>query len=198
MRSAVLTAVALLVACNNHASPQAETSTPPAAAALMSDPLEPSAEYSVAGHTLRLITADDSCVIQSLSGGDDLGQLTLALHPPCYLLTWRRPPPTGTSSASGADARPLGSVGEPMAWQYGNAQGFTVLAVIGDPVSETLSRSSLYRLREQQGLHCVASVQGILLHANKQIELSAKRDQTSVYCAELGLEEKDFWLLAHP
>jgi hypothetical protein len=84
-----------------------------------------------------------------------------------------------------------------MAWRYAGAKGVVVLAVIGDPVPEKLRASSLYRLREQQGMNCASSLQGILLYTN-EIRLSKKREHAGVFCAELGLEEKDFWLLAHP
>ena len=84
-----------------------------------------------------------------------------------------------------------------MAWRYPGKPGVVVLAVIGDPLPENLRASSLARLREQQGMRCGASVQGILLRG-ETVELSKKREHVGVLCAELGLSKKDFWLLAHP
>jgi hypothetical protein len=84
-----------------------------------------------------------------------------------------------------------------MAWLYSRATGVIVLAVIGDPVPDQLRASDLYQLRERQGLHCTSSVQGILL-SGSQTRLSSKRAHVGIVCAELGLEEKDFWMLAHP
>jgi hypothetical protein len=84
-----------------------------------------------------------------------------------------------------------------MAWRYADAKGVVALAVIGDPVPETLRTSSLYKLRERQGLSCASSVQGVLLHVDR-IQLSKKREHAGIFCAELGLDEKDFWMLAHP
>ena len=84
-----------------------------------------------------------------------------------------------------------------MAWRYPGKAGVVVLAVIGDPLPEHLRASSLARLREQQGMRCTASVQGLLLRA-ETVEPSKKREHVGVLCAELGLSEKDFWILAHP
>jgi hypothetical protein len=42
-----------------------------------------------------------------------------------------------------------------------------------------------------------ASLQAVLLREGRII-LSRKRAQAGVFCVETGLDEKDFWLLAHP
>jgi hypothetical protein len=159
--------------------------------------IAPPTEYLVAGHSLRLVVEGEVCVVEGERGTGGAVKLTLDLRPPCHLLTWREPPPRLADKAS--DGLPLGSAGAPMAWRYpGKAgAGVVVLAVIGDPLPEHLRASSLARLREQQGMRCGASVQGILLRG-ETVELSRKREHVGVLCAELGLNEKDFWLLAHP
>jgi hypothetical protein len=155
----------------------------------------PPAEYLVAGHRLRLVVEGDVCVVEGERGTGAAIQLKLDLRPPCHLLTWRQPPARPADQTS--DGVPLGSVGAPTAWRYPGKAGVVVLAVIGDPLPENLRASSLARLREQQGMRCTASVQGILLRS-ETVELSKKREHIGVLCAELGLNEKDFWLLAHP
>jgi len=168
-----------------HAQPAA--SAPPAAAS--------PTEYLVAGHGLRLVVEGDDCVVERERGTGAAIKLKLDLRPPCHLLTWRQPPARPADRTS--DGVPLGSIGAPMAWRYPGKARVVVLAVIGDPLPESLRASSLARLREQQGMRCGASVQGILLRG-ETIELSKKREHVGVLCAELGLSEKDFWLLAHP
>jgi hypothetical protein len=197
MRHAALLAVALLVACYNAAPPQQEAATVPASTPAPPTYSGPSPEYTVKGHVLRLVVTGETCVVEHRSSGTGIGKLTLDLRPPCHLLTWRQLPPTTSQAAGVSDGLPIGTIGDPMAWQYASAEGVVALAVIGDPVPEKLRESSLYRLREQQGLSCASSVQAILLHVN-QIQLSKKREHVGVFCAELGLEEKDFWILAHP
>jgi hypothetical protein len=146
---------------------------------------------------MRLVITGEACTIEHRADGSEIGTLTLDLRPPCYLLTWRQNPPTTRQEAGGSDGLPIGTIGDPMAWQYASAGGVVALAIIGDPFPENLRQSSLYRLREQQGLTCASSIQAILLLGNR-IRLSKKRENVAVFCAELGLEEQDFWMLSHP
>jgi hypothetical protein len=152
-------------------------------------------EYLVAGHGLRLVVEGDACVVEGERGTGAAIKLKLDLRPPCHLLTWRQLPARPADQTS--DGVPVGSVGAPMVWRYPRAAGVMVLAVIGDPLPENLRASNLSRLREQQGMRCAASVQGILVRG-ETVELSKKREHVGVLCAELGLSEKDFWILAHP
>jgi hypothetical protein len=153
------------------------------------------AEHLVEGHRLRLVVEGDVCAVERAPGNGAAVRLKLDLRPPCHLLTWRQPPARTTDQTS--DGVPLGSVGAPVAWRYPGKAGVVVLAVIGDPLPDNLRASSLFRLREQQGMRCSASIQGVLLRSGT-VELSKKREHVGVLCAELGLNEKDFWLLAHP
>jgi hypothetical protein len=189
-----LLALALLSAYGADSSEWSTVSASPAVAPL---PSELSVEYIVRGHGVRLVVTDEACVVNHRVDDAELSKVTLNLRPPCHLLTWRRPPPTTSRVARPSDGLPVGRIGDPMAWLYPSAKGVVALAVIGDPVPEELRASNLYQLRERQGLHCASSVQGILLDLN-QIRLSKKRADVGVFCAELGLEEKDFWILAHP
>lgn len=190
----VALAVAVLLTAWSDAGPR----RPLAATAAPGPSRTPSPEYTAAGHALRLTTEGRACVVEHRTSGAEPGRITLDLRPPCHLLTWQRPPPAGARGAVGpSDGVPVGGVGEPMAWRYADAEGVTALAVIGDPMPDNLRASSLYRLREQQGLHCAASVQGILLQADG-VQASRKRENVGVLCAELGLDELDFWTLAHP
>ena len=196
MRALALLLVAPLLACSREGSPQRDsavaTSPAPSPPARVAPP-----EYAVGNHVFRLMVAGDACVLEHRGADAKTEKLTLDLHPPCHLLTWRQPPSPGGQGGGVSDGQAIGTTGDPMAWQYASAAGAITLAVIGDPVPESLRASSLYRLREQQGLSCGSSVQGVLLRGD-QIQLSKKREHAGVFCAELGLEEKDFWTLAHP
>jgi hypothetical protein len=192
-----LVAVAVLTAC-----PTIETQRNGAASAQLLAPGTPAVattapEYTLAGHLLRLVVTDTGCVVEHRAPSAETRTLALGLRPPCHLLTWQRPPPTRDPASSTSAGAPIGTIGQPMAWQYADASGVIALAVIGDPVPDALRESSLYRLRAQQGLQCAASIQGILLRGG-QVQLSKKREHVGVFCAELGLEEKDFWSIAHP
>lgn len=185
IRAAALLAL-LLITGAEPVRAQPATSAPDAAPA--------PTEYLVAGHTLRLVVEGDACVVEREGGAGAAIKLKLDLRPPCHLLTWRQPAARPADATS--DGIPVGSVGAPMAWRY-PGKGAVVLAVIGDPLPENLRAGSLARLREQQGMRCAASVQGLLLRG-ETVALSKKREHVGVLCAELGLNEKDFWLLAHP
>ncbi|MGH8548837.1 MAG: hypothetical protein ACRERU_09605 [Methylococcales bacterium] len=199
MRGAALLTIVLLVACHQNDDPRVQEA---AAAFPLSAPApasysKPPPEYTVKGHVLRLVVTGEACVIEHRVNESEIGKLTLDLRPPCYLLTWRQIPANTKQEAGVSDGVPVGAIGDPMAWQYASAGGVVALAVIGDPFPEKLRLSNLYRLREQQGLTCAPSVQAILLHGN-QIRLSKKREHVNVFCAELGLEERDFWMLSPP
>ena len=197
MRAIALLTFLALVACHNDAASQYDASVVPASAAPPTGYSAQSPQYTVMDNGLRLVITGEACVLEyHASGGSKVGKLMLDLHPPCYLLTWQQPPPTPNQEVSVSDGLPIGSVGDPMAWQYASAGGVVVLAVIGDPFPEKLRTSNLYRLRKQQGLTCASSVQAILLHGD-QMQLSKKREHVDVFCTELGLEEKDFWMLSH-
>lgn len=166
----------------------------PSAAAQQAPSTMPQAQM-LAGYAIHLTVTDQTCVVEHRSDRGNAGKLTLSLRPPCYLLYWRLPPPVRQHGFS--NGSPIGGVGRPMAWRYDGANGATVIAVIGDPISASFQQDDVYRLRMQQGMQCAGSVQGILLRDDR-IELSSKREQIGVLCAELGMDEKDFWLLAHP
>lgn len=183
-------------ACSAQAAAASAAPPPAAASSAARDAPAGPVEFRVEGRSFVLRQEGGSCEID-VSGPNPL-RLTLALAPPCHVLTWRMPPPA-PGKRGPSDGRPVGAVGEPMAWRYPSAGGVVALAVIGDAVAEPQRSGSLYRLRERQGLHCAGSVQGLLIErrGGGGVRLSPKRAQVGVLCAEIGLEEKDFWILAH-
>jgi hypothetical protein len=143
------------------------------------------------GSVLRLVTSNDFCAIeQSLQGGQTR-RLMLDLRPPCYLPIWRNAPPRNVAGTS----RPLGATGDIAVWQYGK-NNTTVVAVIGDPVPERMCPDGSCRAPLRQNFRCGGSLQAGLLRG-RQLARSAKRGP-GVFCVETGLDEKEFWLLAHP
>jgi hypothetical protein len=182
------TVLAVLALFAAQVTPQGEEAAKKAASSS-------SAEYAIAGHRLRLVTAGESCAIEHRSEDREPARMLLNLRAPCYLLTWLQAPPERAGRAK-SDGAPIGVAGDPMAWGYPDRET-VVIAIIGDPIPDDLRVSSLYRLRVRQGLHCAASVQAVLVHAG-DVQLSKKRENIGVLCNELGLGEKDFWLLAHP
>jgi hypothetical protein len=154
-----------------------------------------SPEYAIAGHRLRLVITGETCAIEHRTEDSAPTLMLLNLRAPCYLPTWRQAPPERAGRA-GFDGAPVGAAGDPMAWRYADRRA-VVIAVIGDPVPDDLRSGRLYRLRARQGLHCGASVQAVLVQTG-DVQPSKKREQIGVLCNELGLGEKDFWLLAHP
>jgi hypothetical protein len=197
MRAAGLVALVLLGAgCEPRPQPERAT---PAGSASVDTQREPerSREYAVGDHVLRLVVTSDSCTIEHRSAKSAMREVALDLRPPCYLLTWLQQPPQSNATADVSDGQPVGGTGDPMALRYASAGGVVTLAIIGDTIPQELREGSLYQLREQQGLRCAASVQAVLLDTD-QIQLSKKRERIGVLCVELGLEERDFWLLAHP
>ncbi|MDB4990781.1 MAG: hypothetical protein JWN04_5959 [Myxococcaceae bacterium] len=152
---------------------------------------EPSPEYNVAGHRIRLLVENGACAVAHRAGTEVPTKITLDLSPPCYLLLWQRKPPTRVASAT-----PVGSVGQPMAWRFADEQGIVAVGIIGDVFTQAMRSSSLFRLREQQGLTCAPSTQALLM-GERELRSSRKRDHIGVLCSELGIEEKDFWRYVH-
>ncbi len=87
-------------------------------------------------------------------------------------------------------------MGEAMAWQFLDRAGKTFAAVIGDAVDASLKDSLTYKTRLEQGLHCAGSVQALIVE-NGSVQAGRKNAGQGIYCAELGLEQASFWLLAH-
>jgi len=155
-------------------------------------------EYVVAGQVLRLVVRKDGCAIEHVKsaragpGASPGRALDLDLRPPCHVLTWRQRPP---ATAAEREGTPVGGPGDAAGWRY-PGKG-VVVAVIGDPPPKRLRAGATYRLRRDQGLHCASSIRGVLV-GEGEIQLSKKREHVGIFCAETGLDEKDYWLLAHP
>lgn len=205
-------AIFLLVACRTDTAhsqaaesapiPDKAAATPYAGAPpLTSEAGEPSPalstpEYSVAGHQIRVLVEEGGCWLTHRAVAKGLERLKFNLHPPCYLLTWQRPPPQRADAEGVSDGLPLGNIGDPIAWRYRSAKGVIAVAVIGDPIPDDIRSSSLYKSRQQQGYLCASSMQGILFLGNK-VWLSKKRENVGLFCVESEVQEKDFWMLAH-
>lgn len=153
------------------------------------------AEYAINGHRIQLLEENGACLVRHRRAGGMPATLKLDLEPPCYLLTWRRQPPRRAAAEGLSDGVAVGAVGDIMAWRYPGAKGVTAIAVIGDPVPDGM-RGDLFMRRQREGLRCVASVQGVRI-LGETVRLAKKRQRVGVLCAELGLEEKAFWMIAH-
>jgi hypothetical protein len=140
---------------------------------------------------VRLMTSNDFCVIEQSLRDGQTRRLTLDLRPPCYFPVWRNAPPRNAARTS----RALGAAGDPIVWQYGKTNT-TVIAVIGDPIPERMCPGGACRAPPRQDFRCGGSLQAALLRGG-QLTRSAKRGP-GMFCVDTGLDEKEFWLLAHP
>jgi hypothetical protein len=156
----------------------------------------PEYKYTVGRHQISLLVEADACLLAHGIDGKNIETFKLDLRPPCYLLTWQRPPPQLGDRKGPSDGVPVGEIGDPVAWRYRSAQGAIALAVIGDPVPDDMRLSKAYKFRQEQGYRCASSMQGVLLQGDKA-RLSKKRENVAIFCVESGAEEKDFWMLSH-
>jgi hypothetical protein len=111
------------------------------------------------------------------------------LRSPCYFMTWTEAPGPGTE-----DGKPVGQKSELRAWRYRDKKGAVFLALIGDPVSPATTQRWG---RSFPGSRCGESIQGVVVR-KEGVEIGQKNGGGRVYCVETGMEEKNFWLLAHP
>lgn len=170
---------------------------PPPAAPLSNQPL---IEHTVDGHRIRLVQEGTTCSLvvapsraaESRDGGEQ--RVPLALTPPCHLLLWAAPPPARAGAPS--DGVAIGNMGQPMAWRYPGVRGATIVAVIGDPISEERRADPIVRKRLDHGLRCAPAIQAVLLTANGA-KATKKRADFGLTCVEGGVDEKVFWILAH-
>jgi hypothetical protein len=146
-------------------------------------------EYQIDGHRIALTLRDGACFVSAKSPANQNSTtlLRLGMRPPCFFVTWRQPAPTERPSG----ATPVGDVGNPMAWRFAGPASVTVLAFIGEPVSE----QQWAKRPKLRGAQCGSRTQGLRLHDGKA-ELT-KRILEGFACIERGLDEKDFWLFAH-
>ena len=114
-------------------------------------------------------------------------------------MTWQHPPPRSAGGPS--NGTPLGKVGAPVAWRYppgrDTKRAIAVMAVIGDPMAEALAKDPVWKERVSVGFHCAGNVQGILVTAAGEVATTRKRSSAGALCVEVGMDEKDYWLLAH-
>lgn len=178
------------------------TPTPNAtpAASASAAPVAITATVSVAGRTLSLSELGGRCALTvgAAAAGSEATRMALDLAAPCTVLTWRSAP--ATASAAPSDGKPVGDVGDAMAWRYPSAKGVTVVVVIGDSIPAAWRENRYYPDHEKRGYRCASSAQAALLppEANAPITLSRKQNEAGVFCAEIGMDEKNFWLFAHP
>lgn len=154
-------------------------------------------EVTIEGRRFRLDGDGRSCVFRSLDDGLSPRSLPLDLTPPCYIMSWSRPPPRAVAGQGPSQGVPVGEAGGPALWRYPDLGMVAVLAVIGDPVSPPLAGDSVSTVRAAHGYHCAGSVQGVLFRKGT-LARSPKRANVGELCVEVGMDEKGYWLLAHP
>jgi hypothetical protein len=173
---------------------------PNEAATRVSEPAPPAPEtVALEGQTFRLHADEGNCRLV-VSGRGEEKSLRLDLIPPCHFLVWQHPPPrTAGGPSNGA---PVGAVGDPVAWRYAGKQAVAVMAVIGDPMAEGLAKDPVWQQRIKAGFRCAGNVQGILVRkadaGTTTVTTTKKRGSAGALCVEVGMDEKDYWLLAHP
>ena len=154
-------------------------------------------EYQILGLHFQLLVDQLTCTLvqDGPEGGDQPSQrLRLDLTPPCYIMTWHRPPPHRGDPTGVSDGIPVGTIDQPKAWKYPSARSAIVFVIIGDPVPDALRKGSPDRAA--QGYHCASSFQGAIVR-DAHVSLTRKRERAGLYCAEFDIEEKSYWLLAH-
>jgi len=147
------------------------------------------------GQTFRLDSAEGTCRL-TVSGRGEEKSLSLDLTPPCHFLIWQHPPPRSAGGPS--NGAPVGAVGDPVAWRYAGKRAVAVMAVIGDPMAEGLAKDPVWEQRVKAGFRCAGNVQGILVRKAGAVTTTKKRGSAGALCVEVGMDEKDYWLLAHP
>jgi hypothetical protein len=152
------------------------------------------AVYEIARHHIRLDVESSACWIVDRTRGTEEKRLKLDLRPPCYLLMWRRKPPTIDAQGI-SDGVAVGGPGAPMAFRYKVAGGTVAIAVIGDPPVRDPGPQSLYDSQVGQGYHCTDGMQGVRFRAAR-VQLLPKHSH-GLFCLEEGLDEKEFWMIAH-
>ncbi len=147
---------------------------------------------------LSIQTIDQECWLETRSNKRlSAPKLKLELRPPCYLLTWQHAPVSKKSSISGGHA--VGTAGDVMTWRYPNNKKLDSIAmVIGDPIPAAEVASKLGQLRAN--FRCGTSLQGVAFDrkASAPARLTSVDKNSGITCVEQGLDEKAFWLMAHP
>lgn len=149
--------------------------------------------FIVAGHELRLLNAPGQCELEHKLA-DQRGpanRQTLGLQSPCYFLLWQHAPDKRNRGAAGGV--PVGKRGEPEAWRFASAKNTIALLVVGDHDKS----DPRYAWHSAAGYHCGTSLQGVLLIKSK-LSLAGAFTNSGLHCAEVGTDQKMFWLAAHP
>jgi hypothetical protein len=150
-------------------------------------------EYDVAGHRIHLEATPDACyVVDQVEGG--LLRKKLSLDPPCYLVLRQAHPAAAATGGSARSARgkPVGDVGQPLAWRYRDKGDVVVFAAIGGPTPPSVWHG---RDSSQTTFHCGGRSQGVLIQGSKIWLSRALADGFT--CAEVGMDEPMFWIWAH-
>ncbi len=152
-------------------------------------------EHVLEGHVLRLLNGGEQCVLERRLQADQtqVQKQTLELRPPCHFMRWSNSPPTMQKKRPSSAGVAVGSKGDPRAWRYPSANNVIVIAVLGDPQNT----DPVFLQHAAHSAQCGTSVQAILL-APTEFGLGPLEKNGRVQCAEYGMDEKRFWLWAHP
>lgn len=124
-------------------------------------------------HSFALSTLNNQCILEHTNTNNEtVKKIPLALTPPCHF--------TRKSDNTA------------LYYPYDDVEISATLIIVGNPISP--------EIRKEWGLDnnviCGEKAQGLLIYKN-EMRLSKKTLDGGVMCPYKGLDEKDFWYLAH-
>lgn len=144
--------------------------------------------YMIGDVEARLVETDTTCLLRTGPQGST-HDLPLAFEPPCYWLLWDADPKAKKAS-SGGQAR--GSDSQPIQWFYKDVKS-TAALVTGGPIPDDVSPQKAQKMLEH---HCGFGWQALVIEGDVA-KVREKKDGGQA-CQRSGLDERDFWLAAHP
>jgi hypothetical protein len=175
----------------------AHTTSPPTIAN-RPESLVKSKQYRVEGFQLSIASNNDSCALKfENSSTHEKGTLPLTIKPPCYFVLNAYDYSKTNQGTQPKPSKPGGILlskvkGEPLVWRYKQEHDVSVVIVVGSP-EPTEDPERAAKIKKYQ---CGSERQGVLLTAS-DVKLSKRVASGSQICAQVGEEEKEFWLFAH-